>query len=1061
MSRTPEDTAEAILDQLIAAKGGTRREGQVKMARSTAKALSTGKPAMIQGGTGIGKALDIDTLIPTTEGWVRMGDLQAGVHHPFDPQTGKPCNITEVFDVLHGRDCYEVKFLGGGALIADAEHLWDTVSDYQARAAAKRGDEDPWSGAKTRTTQEIKDSLRVRNRHNHRIPVAAPPVLPKKRLPVDPYELGYWLGSTSRGYETQGKVPSSALPSPEAAKAFQHLSITKGGGDTHLIEPDDETTKKLSALGLLLSERFIPEQYMFASIEQRRELLIGLLDAAAIPRLAPRQLAAQVSLYKTQGRLVDDIGALAASLGFRPTLSDRNLRDVTLRLVTFTPTELLFRAPGKVAGAGSFEDPGRRLGNNRSIISIEPVESRPVRCIAVDSPGRLYMAGESFIPTHNSLAYLAGALASGAKTAVAPHTKALQDQLGEDLDLVIDAFKDVDFSADDAIFRSAPSYAIVKGRSAYFCGNRVAAGPTEDQDALPLDAEGESPSPTSALGEEVAALIEWAKTTETGDRADAPQVSYKAWSMVCGSADDCSANGCKKNPDLCFAERARMAAEDANIVVVNQAYLAAAMKIEFLELGVDAVVVDEAHELPLVVAGAFGAVLKRRRVEQTIKRATNSLVADQLMESDDAERTMKDADQKLGDLDGHMSRMKPYGADRGIVETAPVKKALEGLRNLLDPVRRKVRNSVDRAADEKEKGKRQSLLQTVVNLDDDLRLLIGGSDDYQVVWATKENGMPVLHAARFDVGATIHEQLIERIADGHIVLTSATLTVGGTFDHPAQQMGLTVDEETYPWSGEIVESPFDYQRQGMIWLPPDMPEPKNTDEGRAAYFEAVSNVALGVARAAGGRTLVLCTSKRAVDSVSQALRSELEPEGYTVLVQQTGEPPKAIAQQFVTTDKAVLVGTRTFWTGVSLPGDACVAVVVDKVPFPTPDDPIIAALTEKIDRNEGKGKGFTKVSLAEATLTIVQGVGRLIRTVNDRGVVVLCDPRVNPMTPYKRGYWRTIASSLPNFRRTMEPEPVFEFLREIDRTASGRGEVLEVEESAEHVEEVVDGPIAV
>ena len=1050
---SPADKAEAILEHLITAKGGKRREGQVEMARRVAAALTAGQPELIQGGTGIGKALDVDTPIPTPTGFVRMGDLQKG-DTVYD-EHGKPCTVTEAFAERKKRKCYEVTFFGGAKLVADAEHLWDTVADS---AVTRQTTDDPWEGAKTRTTQEIAETLRRRNRPNHRIPMAKPVTIKKARLSIDPYELGFWLGGTERRSPDVALVTPAVIPDEPLA----HFDIERRGAEAAII-PTEKTSRVLKKLGLFESDRFIPKQYMFASEEQRRALLAGLMDAMGQPRKSQRQLIAQVTAYKTQVELVEDVHALACSLGLRASLGVREFRNVSYRQVFFTPDQQVFRAPTKVALAGDFERPGRRLVASRSIIEVTEVKSRPVRCISVDSPSRLYLAGRDFIPTHNSLAYLAGALASGKRTAVAPHTKALQDQLGHDLDLVAEAFEGADFEDDDSPLEHAPTYAIIKGRSSYYCGNR-AAGEGKEEEEPTLDVPGvvEDYEPSSDLGKEVALLHEWAKTTETGDRSDAPSVSFKAWQMVAGSTDDCATNGCKKKPDLCFAQRAHEAAKQADIVVVNQAYLAAAMKIEFLGIAdCSAVIVDEAHELPMVVAEAFGAVLKRKRIEQTLKRCTNILIADDLVDQNTAEKWTKECEHHLGELERSLSKMSKFGADREIVDSPGVKQALKDITNLFDPIRRKVRAATERATEEKAKASRQTLLQTVENLLDDIRIIRNGSDDFQVSWAAKERGEAVLHSARFDVSETIHEHLIDRMTKGQLVMTSATLTVGGAFDYPAQQMGFTQDEETYPWTGHVVTSPFNYQEQGMIWLPKDMPAPINTKEGKAEYSEAVAKVATGVARAAGGRTLVLCTSKQSVELVSERMAEELEPEGIPVLVQQPGEPPRQLAKEFGDNPKAVLVGTRTFWTGVSVEGDTCVAVVVDKIPFPTPADPIIAARTEKVDRNEGRGRGFAKVSLSEAILTIVQGVGRLIRTVNDRGVVVLCDPRVNPQTEHKKAYWGSIASSLPNFSSTNNEERVFDFLREIDRTADDMQVSADVEEVAEDVEEAVEEVAAV
>lgn len=1037
---TPEDQAEAILAHLIHAKGGERRSGQVEAARHVARALSTGHPELLQGGTGIGKALDVDTPIPTQEGWVRMGDLEAGVHHPFDAITGKPCNITEAFDVMTRRDCYEVVFFGGGKLIADGKHLWNTVA---LSASTRQSGEDAWEGAETRTTEEIAGSLRTRNRPNHRIPLAPPVAMKKASLPIDPYELGFWLGRTERRSEDEALMRKGTRP----ARELKQFDLEEQKRETAII-PTDKTARSLKRLGLLTSDRGIPTKYMFASEQQRRDLLAGFLDSSGQVTRPQRSSVGQVIVYKTQVQLMEDLHALACSLGIRASVKDREFRDASYRQVYFTPDQQVFYAPEKQAALGDFEASGRRMVGHRSIVEVNKVPTRPVRCIAIDSESHLYLAGRDFIPTHNSLAYIAGALASGLTTAVCPHTKALQDQLGDDLDLVSEAFEGANFEDDAVPLDHAPTYAVVKGRSAYYCGNRVALPEgNEDQGVLDADGGDGEPSPSSALGKEIALLREWAKTTTTGDRADAPEVSSKAWQMVCGSSESCSANGCKDNPDLCFAQQARNRATDVDIVVINQAYLAAAMKIEFLDLHCDAVIVDEAHEFPKVVSGAFGATIKRKRVEQTLKRATNVLLVDELVEEDTVDKWTKDCTYQLDQLDAALGTMRPRGSDREIVETPAVAEPLQALIVLFDPIRRKVRAAEERAADEKVKAARHVLHQTVKNLCDDLRVVKAGSDDFQVSWADKDHGEKVLRSAQFDVSETIRDTLIGDITEGRLVMTSATLTVAGSFDYPAQQMGLTLDAR-YPWEGHVVSSPFDYTQQGMLWLPENMPAPGKKDEEKARYAEAVADVATGVARAAGGRTLVLCTSKDSVATVSQKMADALEPEGIRVLVQQSGEPTQRLAREFGGDPRTVLVGTRTFWTGVSVEGDTCVAVVVDKLPFPTPTDPIIAARTDKVEREEGGYKGFIKVSLSEAILTIVQGVGRLIRTVTDRGVVVLCDPRLNPRTEHVKSYWRNIANSLPPFTRTVDEARVHAFLHEINDTANDVEVSAEVDEAA-------------
>mgnify|MGYP001942224567 CR=1 FL=1 len=243
------------------------------------------------------------------------------------------------------------------------------------------------------------------------------------------------------------------------------------------------------------------------------------------------------------------------------------------------------------------------------------------------------------------------------------------------------------------------------------------------------------------------------------------------------------------------------------------------------------------------------------------------------------------------------------------------------------------------------------------------------------------------------------------------------------------------------WLEAQVESPFTYDMQGMLHFAPDMPNPapprfvngKRVEPDLEEYPRAVAEVAERVIRAAGGRTLVLCTSWKTVNIVAEHIQATLGEE-YPVYAQAPGEPSAEIARRFAADPRAVLVGTRTFWTGVSVEGSTCNAVIIDKMPFPSPSDPVIAARTERADEG-GKGKGFREVSLADGCLTVIQGAGRLIRTVNDKGAVIICDPRLNPNSPLKKSYASTVLRSLPPFRLVQDHEKVLAALGRLDAAA--------------------------
>lgn len=656
-----------------------------------------------------------------------------------------------------------------------------------------------------------------------------------------------------------------------------------------------------------------------------------------------------------------------------------------------------------------------------------------------------------------SLAYLVGAIAAGSQVAVAPHTKALQDQLRGDLDLIaealdgalddqeyLDALDEKDRERDIRLFRDF-SYAVIKGRSSYVCLAKTSGGAgTADEPPAMLDLnaapDDAGPGPTSELGQEVKKLAEWSKTTETGDRADLPfPTSPKAWDQVSTSASECTGKGCPFYEE-CFAQLAHEQAKNANVIVINQKYLALSMKLPFLLPDtVAAVVVDEAHEFPSVVADTFGAEVTAKRMHNAVTKARAAM---ELKKDTRDGKRADDAEKAIADLETMLVQATRdlRSADRTILVKEPIRDALDGCKNLIEGLGRLVETHMS-TSNETEKAHKQNTQRMMDNLVDDIGLLIIGDTDDQVAWVDKRDHDVVMRAARFDVSETIYKTLLfEKRA---VVFTSATLTVEGAFEIPAKTMGFSRG----PWAGQIVESPFDYQSQGVIYTPPNMPEVSTKPDKAQDYFAAVAAEAADVARAAGGRTLVLCTSRAGVNAVSERLTAALGSE-FPILVQSPGVLAKELARQFSEDPRAILIGTRTFWTGVSVEGDTCAAVVIDKIPFPSPGDPIIAARSEKADREDGRGAGFRQVSLAEANLTLVQGAGRLIRTVKDRGVIVICDPRVHVSGPWVKRYGAGLRRSLPPFPGTTDKAKVLEFLRNIDATADDQQAAkVEIEET--------------
>lgn len=1017
-----EARADQIMEAITKAKGGNRREAQFEMARHVANCIVSQRPLMVEGGTGVGKALDLDTPIPTPRGFVRMGDLKVG-DEVYD-EMGRTTRVTHVHPVRHNRDCFEVTFSDGSTIIADGEHLWDTLF---------RSSGNDWASTQTVSTVEIARSTTRRNRHH--IPLAAAIEGTSSRLPVQPYALGLWLGGSSRHAQARVLIDSA----PESLHGF----IAREEGRYRVFSAKQTTLERLNEMGVM-ETRHIPDAYLFASKSQRKSLLAGLLDAGAFVVSSQRNKGGQVQFTTAREDLARDAHALVCSLGHRATLRPRE-RDgkVVVWIVAFTPAAQVFQADSKAAQLGQPE--GARRGATRSIVSVTKVESRPVRCITVDSPRHLYLAGRSFIPTHNSLAYLAGVLAARKRTVIAPHTIALQQQMKGDLEF-LSSDEVMGPLVEQGVLTKPFTYADLQGKSNYACKNRLEADedePSEGQSTLlGLD----SAQPTSDRGKEMVRLIEWAKGSETGNKGDLPfQVSQQAWATI--SAEECAGKACPYGED-CFAALARQRARHADIVVTNQSLLSLAMLIPNILPDIEAVVVDEAHEFGAVVGKTFGAEISVPKMERAIEKA--------------------EAQRKDTPILGMLAARTRESVEL-LVEAVPRLKELqdrkaledEGLINALDVVRNNFTAMMHAAADipatdEQEVAKREVFQSMMGNLAEGLQTIIDGSSDTQVAWVEMKgrgkNAKPIFHSARFDVSEVVYEKLIKPIRS--VVFTSATLTVMNDFDLPAKNFGMREwdGKNKCPFVARVVESPFDYQEQGLVWLPPNMPQPSTSPDKARAYLGAVAEVAKDAIQAAEGRTLILCTSRASVQSIGEALKRDLGKK-YPVLIQEPGVSIRLLAQEFAADSRAVLVGTRTFWAGVSVEGPTCSVVVIDKVPFPSPADPIIAARSEKADRRK-RGSSFKEVSLAEASLTLVQGAGRLVRTVYDKGVVVCCDPRVNPASEHSKFYGSILLNALPDFARATDRDQALDFMREINRVAEeqeaqGRKSVVELEEEAE------------
>jgi ATP-dependent DNA helicase DinG len=677
-----------------------------------------------------------------------------------------------------------------------------------------------------------------------------------------------------------------------------------------------------------------------------------------------------------------------------------------------------------VAGIGGSERPGQ-------VAMAEAVRH------AIESGEHL--AVQAGTGTGKSLAYLVPAvrhaITAEATVVVATATIALQRQLiDRDLPRLASALK--------PLLGREPDFAILKGRRNYLCLQRQRGGfasPEDPQDSLFEQAA--DAGPTSPLGRQVKRLHEWAEETETGDRDElVPGVPEAAWRQVSVSAQECiGAARCPFGPK-CYAERAREAAAKAHIVVTNHALLAidATSDIDVLPPH-DVVIIDEAHDLVDRVTSATTGELSGPAVDAAARRAArltesplegSPAVADGLRHA--AAALIVDlADEQAGRMDELSDALAA---------------TLRSVHEAAGACAKAVRANAEALGDEPQRI--GTVRMTLASLDElhsaSGRILAAFSADVtqrkEVVWldrpfAEDSRRPPALRVAPLEVGPVLRERLFRQHT---VALTSATLALGGSFDPLAVQWGLPAPGGTTPpdppahggaprppippgpaWTGIDVGSPFDHPRHGILYIARHLPPP-----GRDQLPEAYVTELEELIDAAGGRTLGLFSSMRAALQAADALRGRI---AYPLLCQ--GDDVTAqLVRQFAEDEPTCLFGTLSLWQGVDVPGSALQLVVIDRIPFPRPDDPLASARQRAVAARGGNG--FMTVAAAQAALLLAQGAGRLLRTVTDRGVVAVLDPRL--VTARYSGFLR---ASLPPFWTTTDPALVRAALRRL--AASG------------------------
>lgn len=1082
--------------------GYEERPAQIEMAGLVARSISENTPAIIEASTGTGKALDVDTPVPTPTGWKRMGDLQVG-DRVFDEQ-GQQTTVTVAFDIMYERPCYEVVFSDGSSLIADAEHewasytaadrLWDghpprfdahqekkpvvleelivlepgapsykeSVASVEEAAAFVRGHPKSIActirtiappGANRRparynqltlsamvrerfakepgrqrgkdqaytlvTTKQMAATLTAgaSQRANHAIALAGRLTLPEADLPLAPYFLGAWLGEGgSYSNQVAGAAPEILREIEKAGYTVRPLQSQKPQ-----FVVDDEHGKaakrwqpgmagRLRALNVI-QNKHIPPIYLRASAKQRRALLAGLLDMAGTVKLD-----GAVEFTTTHPQLAQDIYELLCSLGFLPSLREgiTCLKGADCEpewTLAFTTAQEIFRLEYKaVAQKERLRNHGLQHNRFRYVVAVNPVPSRPVRCIQVAAPSHLYLAGRSMIPTHNSLAYLISVVRSGKVAIVSTANKALQEQL---------FFKDIPFI--QKYIRRIDA-ALVKGMGNYICLDRV------EQERIGFQ--------HYVKNRDFMRLLELIEESDERFTGDFEMLGFTLppdiRSKVNADRDQCTWSKCSYYAD-CYVHKMKTRASQASVIVVNHTLLLldAFMEGKLLPER-DVIVVDEAHHLEEEATRAFTTTISPGQVATLLAQGmlkNNTPLSLQ----DETKATMNLAWEGLERV-----------ADPGSKGRANLKDPLQeglGLASMVEKLVDALRAGRPKDLDEKDEQLYEKLITRAQNLASDIRIVFSVNQLEKYVYYVEsvktgrrgESRQLEVSAAPLEVTSWLKEQLFDK---SNVICTSATLATigpdparpevkGPNFAYFRRRAGL--DHESYPDVQErILPLTFDYEGHALLYLPRHIPEPAYGDSPAArGYIKAIGHEMMRLVEASRGRAFLLFSSKRMMDEVFNMFSNELPVHLKYPLLRQGDMTRMELVRSFREREGAVLFGLKSFWEGVDIAGEALSLVVIDKLPFDPPDDPVHEA---RVSQMKAAGENwFGTFVLPQTVLRLKQGLGRLLRTHDDRGVMAILDTRL-----YSKSYGKQIVLALPPARRVFSMDAVVRFFQEPD-----------------------------
>jgi ATP-dependent DNA helicase DinG len=591
------------------------------------------------------------------------------------------------------------------------------------------------------------------------------------------------------------------------------------------------------------------------------------------------------------------------------------------------------------------------------------------------------LIAEAGTGTGKTFAYLAPAILSGQKVFISTGTKNLQDQLfNKDLPTLRKAMA--------TPFRAA----LLKGRSNYLCHHRLTLAEHD---------------PAQKYQQEILHdLRDWSAVTKTGDlsETDLLEEGTALWPKVTSTIDNCLGQEC---PDYaeCFISEARKKAQEADIVVINHHLLMSDLALKASGQGevlpsADAFIIDEAHQLPAIASQFLGSRVSSNQIQELCRDSIREMEEDAgdmaIIHdlADKAEASLHSLRIALGDVE----QRTPW---KNLSEKLGVKPKLDAVLSSVEELAEQLELAAERG-----KGLEQCHIRSQ-DLLDSLEIFTNKKvDDNLILWADIRHSSFVFHATPFEVSNYFQKWIDEKPTAW--VFTSATMTVAGKFNNFSHQLGID-DAETAIWP-----SPFDYTKQSLLYMPNVPVEPSHED-----YNAHITNIAKDVISHSKGRTFLLFTSYRAMHAVADAM----EDSDYPLMVQ--GSASKSnLLDEFRTHGNAVLLGTNSFWEGVDVRGEALSCVLIDKIPFASPGDPVLQARIDSL--KERGGNPFTTIQIPAAVIQLKQGIGRLIRDNQDYGVLVLCDPRFLTK-PYGKQFLR----SLPAMPITQDIEDVSTFFERV------------------------------